>query len=95
MKNPLANGKEDKNPTGGKLDKIGKIDDEINIAEEDLQIFKELATIKSIQNFVTLTPTVQVKTGDIRNNVDVEQLVRKVEESMVNEIARSAEGVYA
>ncbi|GGJ68337.1 tape measure domain-containing protein [Anoxybacillus voinovskiensis] len=95
MKNPLASGKEDKNPTGGKLDKIGKIDDEINIAEEDLQVFKELATIKSIQNFVTLTPTVQVKTGDIRNNVDVDQLVRRFEESMVNEIARSAEGAYA
>jgi len=95
MKNPLASGKDDKNPTGGKLDKIGKIDDEINIAEEDLQVFKELATIKSIQNFVTLTPTVQVKTGDIRNDVDVDQLVRRFEESMVNEIARSAEGVYA
>ncbi|WP_432199234.1 tape measure protein [Anoxybacillus gonensis] len=95
MKNPLAGGKDDKNPTGGKLDKIGKIDDEINIAEEDLKVFKELATIKSIQNFVTLTPTVQVKTGDIRNNVDIDQLVRRFEESMVNEIARSAEGVYA
>lgn len=95
MKNPLASGKDDKNPTGGKLDKVGKIDDEINIAEEDLQVFKELATIKSIQNFITLTPTVQVKTGDIRNNVDVDQLVRRFEESMVNEIARSAEGVYA
>ncbi|ANB62132.1 tape measure protein [Anoxybacteroides amylolyticum] len=95
MKNPLASGKDDKNPTGGKLDKIGKIDDEINIAEEDLQVFKELATIKSIQNFITLTPTVQVKTGDIRNEVDVDQLVRRFEESMVNEIARSAEGVYS
>ena len=95
MKNPLASGKDDKNPTGGKLDKVGKIDDEINIAEEDLQVFKELATIKSIQNFITLTPTVQVKTGDIRNNVDVDQLVRRFEESMVNEIARSAEGVYS
>lgn len=95
MKNPLASGKDDKNPTGGKLDKVGKIDDEINIAEEDLQVFRELATIKSIQNFITLTPTVQVKTGDIRNNVDVDQLVRRFEESMINEIARSAEGVYA
>ncbi|AXM89388.1 tape measure domain-containing protein [Anoxybacillus ayderensis] len=95
MKNPLASGKDDKNPTGGKLDKVGKIDDEINIADEDLQVFKELATIKSIQNFITLTPTVQVQTGDIRNEVDVDQLVRKFEESMVNEIARSAEGVYA
>ncbi|MCL9971103.1 tape measure protein [Anoxybacillus kestanbolensis] len=95
MKNPLASGKDDKNPTGGKLDKVGKIDDEINIAEEDLQVFKELATIKSIQNFITLTPTVQVKTGDIRNEADVNQLIRKFEESMVNEIARSAEGVYA
>ncbi|RAK21145.1 tape measure domain-containing protein [Anoxybacillus vitaminiphilus] len=94
MTNPLGDEK-NKNPTGGKLDKIGKIDDEINIAEEDLQVFKELATIKSIQNFITLTPTVQVQTGDIRNEVDVNKLIRKFEESMVNEIARSAEGVYS
>lgn len=95
MKNPLASGKDDKNPTGGKLDKVGKIDDEINIAEEDLQVFKELATIKSIQNFITLTPTVQVQTGDIRNEADANKLIQHIEQLMTNEIARSAEGVYA
>lgn len=97
MKNPIGNDKGE-NPTGGKLDKVGKvgkIDDEVNIAEEDLEVFKELATIKSIQNFITLTPTVQVQTGDIRNEVDVNKLIKKFEESMMNEIARSAEGVYS
>lgn len=83
-----------KNPTGGKLDKVGKIDDEINIADEDLELFKEIATIKAIQNFVTLTPTVQVQTGDIQNNVDVNEVVAKIENSMTEEINRSAKGAY-
>ncbi|AWO74975.1 phage tail tape measure protein [Geobacillus thermoleovorans] len=97
MKNPIGNDK-GKNPTGGKLDKVGKvgkIDDEVNIAEEDLEVFKELATIKSIQNFITLTPTVQVQTGDIRSEVDINKLIRRIEQLMSNEIARSAEGAYS
>lgn len=83
-----------KNPTGGKLDKIGKIDDEINIAEEDLELLKEIATIKAVQNFVTLTPTVRVQTGDIQNNVDVNEVISKIENSMNEEISRSAKGAY-
>jgi tape measure domain-containing protein len=83
------------NPTGGKLDKVGKIDDEINISDEDIKLLRELAEIKSIQNFVTLTPTVQMQTGDIRNEVDVEKVVSSIEDRMIKEVARSAEGVYS
>jgi tape measure domain-containing protein len=83
------------NPTGGKLDKVGKIDDEINISDEDIKLLRELAEIKSIQNFVTLTPTVQMQTGDIRNDVDVNKIISDIEEAMINEVARSAEGDFS
>jgi tape measure domain-containing protein len=83
------------NPTGGKLDKVGKIDDEISISDEDLKLLRELAEIKSIQNFVTLTPTVNMQTGDIRNEVDVDEIVSSIEDRMIKEVARSAEGVYS
>lgn len=94
VNNPVADGGKGKNPTGGKLDKIGKIEDKINIADEDIKMLRDLAEIKSIQNFVTLTPTVNMQTGDIRNEVDVDKVVAKIEKKMIDEVARSAEGVY-
>jgi tape measure domain-containing protein len=46
-----------------KVGEVGKIGDSVDISNEDLKAMRELAEMKSIQNFVTLTPTVQV-TGD-------------------------------
>ncbi|MDQ0269933.1 tape measure protein [Cytobacillus purgationiresistens] len=82
------------NPTGGKLDSIGKIDNEINIAEEDLKILRDLADIRSIQNFVTLTP--QVTFGDltVREESDINKIVRKIEKMLEDEMENSAKGVY-
>ena len=76
------------------VDKVGKIEDTVDISSEDLKLMRELAEMKSIQNFVTLTPTVQVTTGDIRNDVDVDTIVRRIEESLEREIANSAQGVF-
>jgi tape measure domain-containing protein len=77
------------------VDKVGKIEDTVDISNEDLKLMRELAEMKSIQNFVTLTPTVQVTTGDIRNDVDVDTIVRRIEESLEREIVNSAQGVFA
>lgn len=77
------------------VDKVGKIEDTVDISSEDLKLMRELAEMKSIQNFVTLTPTVQVTTGDIRNDVDVDTIVRRIEESLEREIANSAQGVFS
>lgn len=46
-----------------KVGEVGKIGDTVDISNEDLKAMRELAEMKSIQNFVKLTPTVQV-TGD-------------------------------
>lgn len=78
-----------------KVGKVGKIEDKVDISSEDLKLMRELAEMKSIQNFVTLTPTVNVTTGDIRNDVDVDMIVRRIEESLEREIANSAQGVYS
>jgi len=77
------------------VDKVGKIEDTVDISREDLKLMRELAEMKSIQNFVTLTPTVQVTTGDIRSDVDVDTIVRRIEESLEREIANSAQGVFS
>lgn len=94
-KAPGAAGKKGNNPTGGKLDSVGKIDDEINIADEDLKMLRELADIRSIQNFVTLTPQVSFS-GDmtVREEADIDKIIRKIEKMLEEEISRSAKGVY-
>ncbi|RED64672.1 hypothetical protein [Cohnella lupini] len=82
-------------PRVGEVGRIGKIDDTVDVSSEDLKTMRELAEIKSIQNFVTLTPTVQVQTGDIQNEVDVNEMLKRIEEAMTKEITSSAQGVYA
>jgi len=77
------------------VDKVGKIEDTVDVSSEDLKLMRELAEMKSIQNFVTLMPTVQVTTGDIRSDVDVDMIVRRIEESLEREIANSAQGVFS
>lgn len=79
---------------GGKLDSVGKIEDDLSLDDKSLEILKELATRKSIQNFITLTPTVQVSGVTVREEADVNKLVKKIEKNLSNEIARSTKGVY-
>ncbi|WP_273483603.1 hypothetical protein [Desulforamulus ruminis] len=77
-----------------RVNEVGKINDTVDISNEDLKLMRDLAELKNIQNFVTLTPTVQVTTGDIHQEMDVRKLIRQIEEAMEREIQNSARGVY-
>ncbi|KEQ23737.1 hypothetical protein [Paenibacillus tyrfis] len=82
-------------PNLNHVNSIGQIDNTVDISSEDLEVMRDLAEIQSIQNFVTLTPTVQVTTGDIHQPTDANEMIRRIEEVMSREIANSAQGVYA
>ncbi|KPV56568.1 hypothetical protein QJ48_26830 [Paenibacillus sp. A3] len=82
-------------PNLNHVNSIGQIDNTVDISSEDLKVMRDLAEIQSIQNFVTLTPTVQVTTGDIHQPTDANEMIRRIEEVMSREIANSAQGVYA
>lgn len=84
-----------KNPTGGKLDSVGKIEDDISIADEDLKMLKELADIRSIQNFQTLQPSFTFGDMTIREDADIKKIISGIETYMRKEMDRSSEGVYA
>ncbi|MEM5816897.1 MAG: hypothetical protein AAGU16_03400 [Desulfitobacterium hafniense] len=73
---------------------VGKIKDTVDISSEDLKIMRELAEMKNIQNFVTLTPTVSVTTGDIRNGSDADTIVAKIKTMLERDITSSASAVY-
>ncbi|WP_148500002.1 tape measure protein [Paenibacillus ihumii] len=74
---------------------VGKIEDKVDISSEDLKTMRELAEMKSIQNFVTLTPTVSVSTGDINNGADLDSIISQIAVTLEEEIASSASRIYA
>ncbi|GAA0078789.1 hypothetical protein UT300005_31680 [Clostridium sp. CTA-5] len=71
------------------------MDDNVEVSNEHLEMMKDLAEQESIQNFVSLTPTVQVTTGDIKEEADINTIISKIESYMENEMINSAEGLYA
>ncbi len=61
------------------------------LPEENLVMMRDLAERDSIRSFVTMNPTVQVTTGNIMQEVDVNTMIAKIESAMEMEIAMSAE----
>ncbi|WP_291579561.1 hypothetical protein [Clostridium sp. UBA6640] len=79
----------------GTNDHLKNIDDKMDVSNEHLEMMRDLAEQESVQNFVTLTPTVQVTTGDIKEEADINTIISRIETYMENELVNSAEGVYA
>jgi len=78
----------------GTVDEVGKIKDKVDISSEDLKVMRDLAEMRSIQNFVTNTPTIQVTTGPISKDVDVDELIARIGSVMERETDASASGNY-
>lgn len=81
-------------PNIGKVDEVGKIGDTVDISNEDLKAMRELAEMKSIQNYITLTPTVQV-TGDNHYHAtgDVEDMAGMLAVALKTHMDSSVDGV--
>ncbi|WP_252224263.1 MULTISPECIES: tail length tape measure protein [unclassified Clostridium] len=71
------------------------INDSVEVSNENLDLMNDLAELESLQNFITLTPTVQVTTGDIKEEADIDTIISRIESYMENEMTNSAEGLYA
>ncbi|MFD0675157.1 hypothetical protein [Cohnella sp. GCM10027633] len=78
-----------------RVGEVGKVNSTVEISSEDLKVIRDLAEIQSIQNFVTLTPTVSVTTGPVSKEVDVDDVIMKIGARVSQEIESSAGGVYA
>lgn len=79
---------------GGHIDSVGSIEDTVDVSNEDLEIMRELAEMESIQNFVTLTPKVNIKTGPVSKDVDIDEILRRIEKSIEEEMEASTKEVY-
>ena len=91
---------EDAAPGSGEVDNVdhvgsvGEIEEDVNIAEEDLKFLRDVAEMRYVQNFVTLTPTVAID-AQVSDRVDYEELARRIERELEDEFVAAAEGVYA
>lgn len=81
-------------PNIGKVGSVDKIGGEVNIAEEDLKFLRDVAEMRYVQNFVTLTPTVSMN-AQISEKVDAKSLMAEIERALEEEFVAAAEGVYA
>jgi len=54
-----------------------------------------VAEMKNIQNFVTLTPTVQVKIGPVTNSANSDSVISKITKKLNEEIVSTAKGLYS
>ncbi|MGF9913742.1 hypothetical protein ABEX47_03405 [Paenibacillus ehimensis] len=86
----LLNGNQNLN----RVNEVGKIKDKVDISSEDLKVMRDLAEIQSIQNFVTLSPSVHVTTGPVDSPDSVDVIISKVRNYMEKEIQISAKGAY-
>ncbi|MFD0588846.1 tape measure protein [Paenibacillus sp. GCM10027627] len=78
-----------------KVNEVGHVNGgEVSIAEEDLKMMKDVAEMRYVQNFVTLTPTA-VMQATINNGADEKMMLDALERKLEEEFAIAAEGVYA
>lgn len=82
-----------KTPDIGKVGEVGKINSDVNIADEDLQLMKDVAEMRYVQNFVTLTPTVAMN-AQVSERVDIDELTGRLADVLIEEVAAGAEGVF-
>lgn len=80
--------------TVNRVNELGSINDTVDISSDDLKMLRELAEIQAIQNFVQLTPTVQVTTGNINNAGDIDTIINKIGQKLNEEFVSTAQGVY-
>ena len=79
---------------GDYVDSVGCIEGDVNLAEEDLKFLRDVAEMRYVQNFVTLTPTVAID-ATVNERADYDELARRIEIELEDEFVAAAEGVYA
>lgn len=76
------------------VNNIEKVNGDVDISEESLKLMKDVANMRYVQNFVTLTPTIAQNIGTVNQNADVNQLMSAAGEMLLGEVAAGAAGMY-
>lgn len=79
----------------GNVASVEKVNDEIDISKESLELMKDVANMRYVQNFVTLSPTIAQNIGTVNQNADVDYIMNAAGEMLLNEVTAGAEGYYS
>lgn len=63
----------------GKVGSVGKVDDDIELSDEDIKMLKDIASTKYINKFTTLQPNMTVQFGDVHETADIDELMDAIE----------------
>lgn len=75
---------------GGNLDKVGSvggIDGDVNIADEDLQLLRDIAARDYLLQLQTVTPVAHITFGDVRETADINKIVDVIEQMVEEQMA--------
>ena len=78
----------------GEVGEIGKVKEEIRLANEDLEVMRDVAEARYVQNFVKLTPQVSISGTTVNNNADFQAFANEIERKLEEEFASSASSFY-
>lgn len=81
------------NPTGGKLDSVGEIEDELTIDDEFLKLVKDVAHQRWQQNFITMTPEIVTNIGTINDVREQENFIRVFNRDISDAIYNAVDGI--
>lgn len=87
-----AGGGSGSNPTGGKLDSIGKIEDDITLEDDFRELLIEHRNRKYQQNFITMTPTI-TNHVEITTDEEYEDFIKKFNDDVADAIYDGMDGV--
>lgn len=72
-----------------KVGSVGKIEDDVSITDEDIELMKDVAKVDYVNKFTTMNPSVNVSFGDVHETADVNEIT-KVISGMVKESIATA-----
>ena len=78
----------------GTVDEVGRINDDVNIAEEDIRLLRDVAEAQFVQNFVTLRTGITMNGTTIRETADADSIMDKINSRLEMDTAATAKGVY-
>lgn len=78
----------------GSLGEVGKINTEVNIADEDIKLMKDVAEMRYVQNFVTLQPSISMS-ATVTKDADFDAFYDQFGQRLTEEIESDAEGIYS
>lgn len=77
------------NVSGGNLDSVGSIKNDVNINDEDIQLLRDMAARDYLLNLQQVTPVAHISFGDVRETADVNKIMDVIENMVEEQMATS------